>query len=133
MILIQMCMTIATHGHYFLANHQYEAVGSIVTAVDISMPRMNIAGHQSPHYIVQVDGVNYNIPQACCVEVSKRIPIEKQNHERAFEDEISDKTKDWQQQWKQTTGIEVNNGAGADMDLRDYDRLKDTKNDRNLK
>ena len=124
MILIQMCMTIATHGQYFLANHQYEASGTVNTAIDISLPRLKNNGVVAPHYTVPINGTTYNVPACTCAEVFKEIPIAKQNHARAFEQEITDKTENWQKTWKDLTGVQVNNGAGADMDLRQYNKLK---------
>lgn len=115
-----MLQTIYTLGRYFLANRQYEYQATCYTPVEAEGDYLLDKGQVKLHYVVAVDGVNYNIPVTVCCLYDTDIPEARQNKQQYYFDSITDHTPDPLATWKDVTGIQIDNSAGADIDLRAY-------------
>jgi len=118
MSAIVMNKTMLIEGQYFLFNHQYDYCGT-ENRIDNGQSRI--------HYIVTLNSKTYYIPDYACIEYDD--PKHKQNQDvyAAIERDFEDHTPDWMEQWEKISGIKINNGAGADIDLREYKSLVNEK------
>lgn len=118
-----MLQTIQVSDKYFVANKQYEysdTTYAFVTAFGVDKKDI---GRHCIHYLVTIGLIAYWIPSCSCVEYDKVIPENEQNKQQYYFDSITDQTKDVIAQVKQAFGIQINNNAGADIDLRAYNEL----------
>lgn len=123
--MIVMMFTVEVDGRNFLANRQYEYTAKVSDTVTASGVDKKDKGAFMIHYVVNVDGVDYKIPFCSCVEYDVAIPEEQQNKQKYIENTLLDKTENWMGKYKEVTGIQINNNAGADIDLRRYKALLD--------
>jgi hypothetical protein len=122
-MIIQLTATIRCQGKYFLRQHHYESIGVVSMIMENVEPRPYNYGKMVSHYIVEEEEVQYFIPADFVVELEKRMDVE--NRRDAFVEEMSDNTKDIVKAWEDVSGIRIKDCSGPDIDLTEYNKIKD--------
>lgn len=105
--IVLFTYTIEVNGKYFLRHEQYAFTGTIMKEVDCITCTAKNKYRVQKHYVIEHEGVTYEVPEDAVVEYAETYPPEYVDKANMIYTEFSDNIADYKKEIKKLLGLDT--------------------------